>query len=1184
MDSVVKNKYQQIGWYGAYTKELQNYCLQYDFEYDLDSIDSLIKFTESDSISALSSTNSDIKCGGGVILYSNSGITNISDSFFYGFLDNEDGYLLKPPTSYFEKFKIANATDKYKEVIGVYTLTDIFRENYPVYKNLETGWYIFSQDGRFRLTNALENFTDGLIGQLTKPNGIFVSEINDSEYAVSEGVEEIADKNCPINARFLIRQSTGARFEKLKKLGVRPRTPRSIDEQSLTETTNKENPSFMEISNFILSPSDRSWVKFKSKIKKQSVIGNTLTLKYEAIASDECQISTPVYEEYQNDGVHIDGLLCRYDAGYRISDSVLDEPIKTKTIRIESPPQIDEYNGVKTFKFNNRQSRNYIRIDDSVGSDHLGGDLPFTMCIRYKPSFKSESSNVLVSKWKYVSGFISPDSSFILRGDSFTINEDNALVSFGNLVNRTDWNNLAIIYDNVNKTLTIAVNDSELIVVENYQNMVSGSNPLVIGGLFTDVNNFSGYDGHINDFRIYDIALSHDDITHIFESNDFESKKKKYELPFVYQPVSNLQNESEVSTSKKIASERRSYVPIETHTGFSPDLSNMVVGELLTTIEGFSAFILKYYEITDDQTYEFKYDEYVIGYDKFTYEHGLVILQNSQRLSIFVVDDITSAFRQVCVTNIKNSNNFKTQVTSSSNGRFIFNSTDSSTVTVLYFPEVVQRSAKNVTPRTIKFRLPGVDVIKSISILDDMCLVIVSRNVGYLMKLNPTKNLLNSEYILHTTLKFTEETDLIKCTLVRVHDTVYLTKHKRSVTMPANAEKYKTSSTFNYEVGHLKLIPFNEDYVLNSEIELDIFPPYTELGEEFLEHQMFGDNIKSDGYFLVVSNADALENSNKTKKGVCYLYMLNQNKTRFNFISRISVNDIRERQNFGLNLFFKNKVLIVNSLPIETQLTGDEIIYAHSFNIDDVPTDHGIAKQLKYEHEKYDSYFKLIAWYRFNGMFTEIGDSLNSRKFALLDNSGEYNHLTCFFANNPFDVSYIGPTEGDMSYKFDKFSHGTIKLLDFNNSSFTLNIWYLVSDFNTESQSVLLSMFDSKSVSSDKGFILYSNGDFKTGTDITTIAQELSLVTETNVWNMLTLVYDNDLSEVKFYINATERKNIQNVELTFENNMLSIGGITYTKFPFYGNIDDLKIYKKVLTKDDIDYEYEKSWKFEWIKT
>ena len=60
-----------------------------------------------------------------------------------------------------------------------------------MYKNLENGWYIFFYDGRFRLTNALENYTKGLTGQRNKPNGIFIAEFSNNQYAIAEGVEQL---------------------------------------------------------------------------------------------------------------------------------------------------------------------------------------------------------------------------------------------------------------------------------------------------------------------------------------------------------------------------------------------------------------------------------------------------------------------------------------------------------------------------------------------------------------------------------------------------------------------------------------------------------------------------------------------------------------------------------------------------------------------------------------------------------------------------------------------------------------------------------------------------------------------------------------------------------------------------------------------------------------------------------
>ena len=69
-----------------------------------------------------------------------------------------------------------------------------------------------------------------------------------------------------------------------------------------------------------------------------------------------------------------------------------------------------------------------------------------------------------------------------------------------------------------------------------------------------------------------------------------------------------------------------------------------------------------------------------------------------------------------------------------------------------------------------------------------------------------------------------------------------------------------------------------------------------------------------------------------------------------------------------------------------------------------------------------------------------------------------------------------------MTYKFEKLSHCNVNL-DLSSTSFTINIWYLVEKFD-EDQSVLLSMYDTENIGSDKGFILYANGYFTTGSNL----------------------------------------------------------------------------------------------------
>ena len=132
--------------------------------------------------------------------------------------------------------------------------------------------------------------------------------------------------------------------------------------------------------------------------------------------------------------------------------------------------------------------------------------------------------------------------------------------------------------------------------------------------------------------------------------------------------------------------------------------------------------------------------------------------------------------------------------------------------------------------------------------------------------------------------------------------------------------------------------------------------------------------------------------------------------------------------------------------------------------------------------DMYDSEFKLEVWYRFNEIYSYSKQTRYSReKYMVLDHSGNYNHLNCYFKISPRREEFKGPLEGDMTYRFEKSSHANVNL-NLSNTSFTLNLWYLVENFDDD-QSVLLSMYDSENINSEKGFVMYSNGNFMTGTN-----------------------------------------------------------------------------------------------------
>ena len=94
----------------------------------------------------------------------------------------------------------------------------------------------------------------------------------------------------------------------------------------------------------------------------------------------------------------------------------------------------------------------------------------------------------------------------------------------------------------------------------------------------------------------------------------------------------------------------------------------------------------------------------------------------------------------------------------------------------------------------------------------------------------------------------------------------------------------------------------------------------------------------------------------------------------------------------------------------------------------------------------------------------------------------------------------------------------------------------------------------------------------------------MPIMQNTHEWLMLTITYDVQSKQIKFYRNTKLIKTINDVNLEFDNNIMSIGGITYTKNPFYGYIDDIKVYKKILMKRIFNMNLKKSWKFQWMKT
>lgn len=1227
---------QKIGWYGQYTKESLDFCDTYSFDFDTNNIDSLFGINQHNEYYGKSGSNTTINCGSGVVIYTNSRVRNPIEEFHYGYLDapkNEDGeelppLLIKPPRSNFEEFVVKYATDAFKETEGTYKLTDIFRENQPVYKNLENGWYIFFYDGRFRLTNALENYTKGLTGQRNKPNGIFIAEFSNNQYAIAEGVEQLTNKLCKVNARYMVRKSTGAYFEVKKSLYLSPRTPRSIDEQTIQETTKSRFPNHLFIRNFKINEDTGARIKYEPIIKQQSVKNKKLTLKYDASVTEECALTTPTEEEYINQGTAIDNLVERYNAGYMVSEDTLDEPVQGKTMLLEYPINILNVGGKKSFEFNPSIGRQYIKTTKSKGSDAFNNDVGYSLFIRFKPNeTPTINPSVLISKWTETQEFVSPTSSFKLLTNGWQVNEDTSIKKFGEYVNRNQWNNLMITQNPVEKILKIYIN-GEVLEFNNFPDMIKGNEPLIIGGYFSDVNKFEGFSGLIDDVRIYDVPLNSELVSIIFDQTDFESNKKDYDLFPPYQVRDQLV--SDLYPVEKLQFHRGGYIPEKTMTRVSENLSTMIVGELNTTQFDETSLTLNIYRRSKNK-WEFVFEHYTTNFTNFYFCNDYVVMTSNTRLAVYAinyndkklseksvisiklaldVEPIVFEAEQPFATNSYTENDpllgcCADRIWNKQKSVFLFVTNEKYEI-ALYNVSNNMRLIRNETQKNVLNEIKK--KINKVTIKDNQIAIYATGGNVYFKRIE------NNKLVYVGVKNIVDSLDMFDIKLLKNHENEYqlLTVH-RGQKIAEYDTKYKIAKNAELDTAYIKVRKIKliehtlekntaaylktfgilnggviqpEKDILHTETTQILTPPYSEFGTELLENFSFGNEIIINNKDLFVASNEAFENSEGTYSGIAYWYKYSDELNEYVFVSRVFDNSEEGRQNFGEKMVASGGRLFVVSSYLNSTKSGDDLWFGQSFiyntnNItEDLLNEYSISNDT---FEKYDDQFKLEAWYRFNDIYAYKAQTMFAReKYVVLDHSGNYNHLNCYFRISPRKETFNGPLEGDMTYKFERSSHCNVNL-DLKSTSFTLNIWYLVEDFKDD-QSVLLSMYDTENIGSDKGFILYANGNFTTGSNLNLVPLEIPVVQNTYEWLMLTITYDVQNKQINFFRNTKLIKTINDVTLNFDNNIMSIGGITYTKNPFYGYIDDIKVYKKILDEEDIQYEFEKSWKFQWLKT
>ena len=137
-------------------------------------------------------------------------------------------------------------------------------------------------------------------------------------------------------------------------------------------------------------------------------------------------------------------------------------------------------------------------------------------------------------------------------------------------------------------------------------------------------------------------------------------------------------------------------------------------------------------------------------------------------------------------------------------------------------------------------------------------------------------------------------------------------------------------------------------------------------------------------------------------------------------------------------------------------------------------------------------------------------------------------------------------------------------------------------ELNTESSyNVVLS---SKYSASDtaNGFCILADGRTKVGE---TILEPIPSVTNKYEWVMITMCYNEEARRLNHYVNGVPSIWYDDVDISLDDDIFRIGREFETNDSnvFIGYLDDIKIFDVLLSPSDIQDEYKKSWKHDWLR-
>jgi len=233
----------------------------------------------------------------------------------------------------------------------------------------------------------------------------------------------------------------------------------------------------------------------------------------------------------------------------------------------------------------------------------------------------------------------------------------------------------------------------------------------------------------------------------------------------------------------------------------------------------------------------------------------------------------------------------------------------------------------------------------------------------------------------------------------------------------------------------------------------------------------------------------------------------------------------------------------------------DDIIYEENGSIYRL-NDNNIIENNAVILNKFDTVREnLIAWYKFDGDFS--------------DSSGNGKHLTGGTGTSFDDDRVVGTK----SISFPKsVNQSLISNIDLSgNKSFTISLWsYRNSDMIAE---FMISAGDSKS--NHRLLSIGYTGDNKIYFGFWTETLYTEPLQDQNTWVHFTMIYDSDnkikhLYKNGMFLKSTAQPTATNIPAT-ENNFII--GTQLDGSPFNGKLDDVRIYNRALTPDEIEYIY-----------